>query len=185
MIRLTRLILLAVAALYMSGCTMTTVQYQPDFNLVNDSKDSELPAMSVGKFTEASPKVNKVSMRGSSMVSHLNSSYGAYLKYALEEQLKQSSLWSDSANVVISGTLTKNDFDASGTNIGTADLAADFIVHRDGNQVYQKSCEIHHEWPSAFMGSIAIPNAQNNYPVAVQKLIAELLSDPEFKAAIK
>lgn len=185
MIRVAKLILIVLAGFYISGCTMTTVQYQPDFNLVNEAKDSELPPLAVGEFTEASPSVNRISVRGSSMVSHFNKSYGAYLKNALEEQLKQSNLWSDSANIVISGTLTKNDLNAAGASIGTADLAAEFIVTRDGSQVYQKAFSVHHEWDSSFVGAIAIPNAQNNYPVTVQKLITQFMTDPEFIAAVK
>ncbi|MFT5722267.1 MAG: hypothetical protein ACI9W6_002593, partial [Motiliproteus sp.] len=35
-----------------------------------------------------------------------------------------------------------------------------------------------------FIGAIAIPNAQNNYPKAVQKLISKLMSDQNFITAV-
>ena len=42
-----------------------------------------------------------------------------------------------------------------------------------------------HEWDSAFLGSIAIPRAQQNYPIVVQKLLASLYVDLEFLQALK
>lgn len=44
---------------------------------------------------------------------------------------------------------------------------------------------VRHEWESSFLGAIAIPNAVANYAPAVQKLLAELLADPAFRAAIR
>jgi hypothetical protein len=74
-----------------SACSMNTTQYQPDFNLVNDMKDSNLEKMSVGDISSKNPKVNKVSIRGSSMVSIFDNSYAKYLEAALREQLQQVS----------------------------------------------------------------------------------------------
>jgi hypothetical protein len=50
---------------------------------------------------------------------------------------------------------------------------------------YKKVHKAHHEWPSSFAGAIAIPAAQQNYHVVVQKLLASLFADPEFSAALK
>ena len=57
---------------------------------------------------------------------------------------------------------------------------AKFIVTKENHEIYNKDHSIQHQWDSSFVGAIAIPNAQNNYPIAVQKLIAVFLTDPEF-----
>ncbi len=46
---------------FLSGCTMSTAQYQPDFNLVNDLKDSEIQEVAVGDFSSPNSSVDKIS----------------------------------------------------------------------------------------------------------------------------
>lgn len=169
----------------MSGCTMNAVQYQPDFNLVNDMKDNELKKMNVGEISSASPKVNKISVRGSSMVSTFNNSYADYLEVALREQLQQADLYDASSSIAIAGELLTNKINAAGFSVGTATISAQFKVESSGYVVFDKVISIMHEWESSFVGAIAIPNAQNNYPIAVQKLITKLMSDPDFISSVK
>lgn len=166
------------------GCSMNAPQYQPDFNSVNSLKDTSTPDLTSGHFTEVDPSLNKISLRGSSLHSPYEDSYGTYLKNAVEEQLKQASKWDEASDLIISGTLLKNDVDASGFSIGEANLSAEFVLSVRGKIVYQKVHSIHHEWASSFVGAVAIPNAVNNYSIAVQKLVAALFEDSEFKAII-
>lgn len=168
-----------------SACSMNTVQYQPDFNLVNDMKDSNLQKISVGDISSKNPKVNKVSIRGSSMVSTLNNSYAEYLEAALREQLQQSNLYDSSSTISIAGELLTNQVNAAGFSAGTADIAARFEVLNSDKVVFDKVVTITHEWDSSFFGAIAIPNAQNNYPIAIQKLISKLMTDQDFISSIQ
>lgn len=169
----------------MSGCTMNAVQYQPDFNLVNDMKENELQKMNVGEISSVNQKVNKISIRGSSMVSTFNNSYAEYLKVALREQLQQASLYDATSLIVITGDLLSNEVNAMGFSVGTADISAQFKVVSSGNVVFDKIVSITHEWESSLIGAIAIPNAQNNYPIAVQKLVAKLMSDSDFISSVQ
>jgi hypothetical protein len=175
-----KLAITLIGLIIASGCTLTAVQYQTDFNVVNSLKDNEIQNLSVGDFESVDKSVENLSIRGSSMVTSFDGSYAGYLKNALIEQLQQSFLFHEEANIVISGTLLANDIDASGFSIGTADIVAKFIVTKENHEIYNKDHSIQHQWDSSFVGSIAIPNAQNNYPIAVQKLIAVFLTDPEF-----
>lgn len=169
----------------MSGCTMNAVNYQPDFNLVNEMKDQDLKKINIGEITSENPKVNKISIRGSSMVSPFNSSYADYLEVALREQLQQADLYSKSSSITIFGELLINKINAAGFSVGTADISAQFKVEDSGEILFDKVVAINHEWASSFVGAVAIPNAQNNYPLAVQKLISKLMSDPEFLYSVK
>jgi len=170
---------------FISACSMNTVQYQPDFNLVNDMKDSEMQEMSVGKISSQNSEVNKVSIRGSSMVSTFNNSYAEYLEVALREQLQQAGLYNASSTISIVGELLTNQINAMSFSIGTADISAKFKVLNSGNVIFDKVVTIRHQWDSSFVGAIAIPNAQNNYPIAVQKLISKLMSDRDFISAVQ
>jgi hypothetical protein len=164
----------------LSGCTMNAVQYQPDFNLVNHLKDQDLQAIAVGDITEANPQVNKINLRGSPMVSPFNNSYADYLEVALVEQLTQANLYDSSSSINISGSLLENDVNTMGFTVGIANISARFIVDKSGATVYDKVISIRYEWPSSFVGAVAIPNAQNNYPAAIKKLISKFMRDQEF-----
>lgn len=167
-----------------SGCSMNAVHYQPDFDLVNEMKDRKSAEMGVGEIATPDPRVNKLSIRGSAMVSTHNQSYGDYLKVAIQEQLKQAGLYQDSSPIVITGELLGNKINAAGFSVGTAHISARFVVQKTAVTVFDKLVSIEHEWESSFLGAVAIPNAQNNYPIAVQKLITELMSDDDFVTAV-
>jgi hypothetical protein len=179
------MILVLLAILLFSGCTTIAPQYQPDFELVNELKDMNVPSMKSGEFTEADDSLNSISIRGGAMVSPYGKSYAEYLKKALEEELKQSDLWDPSSKIVISGTLLKNDLDGSGTNIGVSDISAIFVVTKDDSEIYNKTHTIHHQWESSFMGAIAVPKARQNYAISIQKLLRNFFLDKELLIALK
>lgn len=175
-----KLIILIILTTQIFACsTLDIGQYQPDFNTVNNLKDIDSKSMAVGDFSEADPKLNKVSLRGTPMTSQHDGSYGKYLKYSLEEQLAQADILSDKSNFIISGTLLENDVSAAGVSTGSAKLAAQFVISESGKEIYNQEHEIYHEWESSFVGAIAIPRAQENYPIAVKKLINDFLSDED------
>lgn len=169
----------------LAGCTMNAVQYQPDFNLVNHLKDQEIQSINIGDITAENPKVNKISLRGSPMVSPFNNSYADYLEAALREQLTQANLYDNSSSIEISGSLLENSVDAMGFTVGVANISARFVVDKSGETVYNKTISIRYEWPSSFVGAVAIPNAQNNYPEAIKKLIFKFMRDQEFLDVVK
>jgi len=74
---------------------------------------------------------------------------------------------------------------AGGMTTNDGVIAARFTVQRAGQRRYEKTHRVQHEWEGAFAGAVAIPNAANNYPVMVQKLITKLVSDPDFIQALK
>lgn len=71
--------------------------------------------------------------------------------------------------------------------MATADalIQARFVVKRGGQVRYDKVLTATHQWDSHLFGNIAIPRAQQNYPVVVQKLLTSLFVDPDFIAAMK
>ena len=169
----------------LSGCSINAVQYQPDFEIVNNLKDRELNEVGVGNISSTDSRVNKISLRGTSMVSPYNKSYEAYIKEALEEQLKQADLFNPMSQIEIRGELLSNNVNAAGISVGTAFISARFEVVESNEIKFDKVISIGHEWDSSFMGAVAITNAQNNYPIAIQKLISALMNDVDFIGAIK
>lgn len=179
-----KFILIFIAILSASGCSSIAPQYQSDFNLINDLKDMSIYPLNSGSFIDGE-SVNSITLRGGAMNSPYNNSYASYLKNALEEDLKQSGHWDPNSKIIISGELLKNEIDASGFSTGESNISAKFIVSRNDNEIYNKIHSIHHEWESSFIGAIAIPNAQNNYPVSIQKLLREFFLDEDLLNALK
>ncbi|WP_325893148.1 hypothetical protein [Grimontia sp. NTOU-MAR1] len=167
-----------------SGCSTMAPPYQAGLLVGNELKDVEFADMKSGDFSMEEVSVNNVTLRGGRMSSPYSNSYAEYLKKGLEEELKLASLWDENSNTVINAVLTENNVDASGTSIGTADLAADFNVVRSEKTIYEKTHKIHHEWESSFMGNIAIPNAHIGYQEAVKILLDAFFDDPELAAAL-
>lgn len=180
--KLSRLIAIAIPLLFASiltGCSTTAPVYQTDFGSVNAMKNYDLEKMHVSNVSMAKPSLEKISIRGGTMNSPYGT-YAGYFKHALQEQLKQAGAFDAGSPLEISCVVTRNELDGSGSSIGTADLAGNFIVKRGGQAIYEKSISIHHEWPSSFVGAVAIPNALQGYGAAVQKLVNAFFSDKEF-----
>jgi hypothetical protein len=171
-----------LSVLLITGCSFNAPVYQPDFNLVNELKENS-PPMKTGEFDVADQSLNKLSMRGSSLNSPYNNSYADYLKVALEEELKQSMLWDPASAIEVSATLTSNDVSA-GISVGSADVSARFVVKSSGQVIYDKKHSAHHEWPSSLIAAIALPAAQENYQVVIQKLLRSFLLDKDLRVAL-
>ncbi|MEI8610355.1 hypothetical protein L4D15_02525 [Enterovibrio norvegicus] len=167
-----------------SGCSVMAPPYQAGLLAGNDIRGAENVDMKTGHFTMEKPSLNKIGLRASNLVSPYKNSFSEYLRKGLEEELKIASLWNENSDVVVSAVLLENDVDASGINIGTADLSANFEVNAQGEKIYDRTHSIHHEWDSSFMGAIAITNSQLGYQEAVKKLLRNFLNDPALLSAL-
>jgi hypothetical protein len=50
--------------------------------------------------------------------------------------------------------------------------------------VFDQELAANDEWPSSFIGGIAIPAGQTHYTALYGKLVTKLLGDPAFRKAI-
>ncbi|WP_324170869.1 hypothetical protein [Sulfurimonas sp.] len=174
-----KLTLLALLLVLTTGCSMKGHKFNPDFNSINELKDTNLKSMTIQKNKFKKEKDESIGLRAMNMTSPYGGSFSKYLEISLEEQLKQASIYDTKSDIKISTVLLKNDVSISSFSIGEADLSANFIVMNKDRKVYEKEHSIHHEWDSSFIGQIAIKNAIENYPVAMQKLIDSFLLDKE------
>ncbi|MBP6902708.1 MAG: hypothetical protein KBC73_21630 [Burkholderiaceae bacterium] len=176
--------LLGVAAL--SGCAMTAPNYSPSIDNLEILKRSAAP-MALGAFTLQSGLAGgtSIGLRGNSMNSSVGGDYAAYLAEALRQELALAGKLDPKSRIVISGLLLKNDIAAAGMATNSGEIEARFSVSRDGQPRYAKAHRVEMSWESSFAGAVAIPKAMQQYPLMVQKLIGQLLADPEFIAALK
>jgi hypothetical protein len=171
-------------SLLASACSMQAPPYNASMENVQTIKRAKINQVNVGKI-KSSKKLDSISLRGSSMYSPVEKSYGAYISKALENELKLAKIWSGVSSTIITGEVLTNDIDVSGFSTGTGEVSVNFIVTRDNKEVFNKIISADHQFDSSFIGAIAIPNAQANYVSLVQKLIKTLFEDKNFVTILK
>jgi hypothetical protein len=182
-----RLFLLLVATVLAAGCAAPAPLYQSSFDNTLVLKRVSGKAK-VGEFTvpeDQRAAINKISLRADSMTSPYNDSYAEYLREALKQELREAGRLDENADLEVNGVLLKNSVDAWDFKVGTARLSARFVVRKGTAVRYDNIVSVDHQWPSSFPAMIAVPTARDNYPLAVQKLIKQLLADPRFTAVLK
>ena len=175
-------------ALLMTGCvTLTTPRYQPSVANIELLESSASQPVAVGKFQASAGVPNQeMSVRGNGMrAGSATGTFSGYLHDALIKELKTAGLYVPKSSTQVQGELVRNEINAGvGSDGGSAMISARFEVLRHGRQIYNKTLSAKQNWDSSFIGAIAIPTAVRNYPVVVQKLLAELFGDPAFMRAI-
>jgi hypothetical protein len=178
---------LFIFAVVGGGCSLMAPPYTASIDNVQRLKDAGDVSVKVGQF-DSSPdraNANPISLRGSSLSSPYNDSYAAYLAEAIKQELALAGKLKPDTDIEISGLLLKNDLDTSGFVVATGDMEARFVVKKMEEVRYNQVKTVHREWESSFLGSIAIPRAQEEYPRLVQQLLQLLYGDNEFLQALK
>lgn len=180
-------VFLLVFAFTGAGCSMVAPKYTPSVSGVQELKQSGDIKAEVAPFDskEQRGNANPISLRGSQMHSPYNDSYAAYLTEAVRQDLILAGELSPQSDLVITGTLLKNDLSAGSASTGEGDIEARFIVRKGNDVRYNQVKQAHTKWESSFVGAVAIPKAQQQYPVLVQKLLGQLYSDPAFMKALQ
>jgi hypothetical protein len=184
-----RLLAVCAVALSFVGCASVKMSVPTaDIGTIEKLRAAGIAPTAVGSFVLApgkDPAMDKAvgGLRGSS-ISASTGSYATQLREQVIADLRASGLLSDNSKTVISGQLTDSKLDAA-ISTGTGRLAAIFFVDREGKRVFQKELAIDAQWPSSFMGAIAIPAAINEYTSLYKKLSQKLFDDADFRAAVK
>lgn len=178
---------IVLVVLIMAGCAdVPAPKYQAAVNNT-EVLIKEPGKIAVGQFTAASGVENhQLSIRGANALKGggADGTFSGYLHDAVVAELGTAAHYDPHSQLVLTGVLTSNSID-TGISKGSAIVGADFKLSQDGRMCFEKSIVARSEWPSSFIGAIAIPNAINNYPTAYQKLLGQLFQDQAFTAALK
>ena len=108
-----------------------------------------------------------------------------YIFLYLEAELEKAGLLAPMSDTSITADIQENEVDAFGVNTGEASVRVEFRVVRGGQTVFRKTVSAVHSWESSFIGAIAIPRAQASYPKLIEKLLANLYAEPDFKKVLE
>ena len=174
-----------VAAVLISGCAAVAPNYNPNPDSAQKLQAARVQPAKVGEFTaDANAANNSIGLRASTMVA-AQGTFAKYLADALKNELELVKLYSPASTTEISGVLVRNEMNTGVAMTGDGLIEARFVVKRDGTVRFDKTKRATIQWDSNFIGAVAIPRAQREYPRLVQTLVAELFSDPDFVAALK
>ena len=188
-IRLLTLTVGFFAVLQLVGCANISMN-QPKASIETTAalRTASLTPAAVGKFSldpSAPTDMDKGhNVRGTnSVASPIGGSFAQYLRESLRVELEAAGLYDAASNAVISGTLKQSQADAA-IGTGTAKLAARFVATRVGAVKYDKELSVNDSWESSFVAATAVPLAAAKYEGLYRKLVAKLLADPDFRAAL-
>lgn len=186
--RLHRMFALPLAAALVACAHTPAPAYQAGVDNTMALREAPAGAIAVGDF-DAAEGVDDATLRGmrGSTLSGASADglFSTYLQQALETELRQAGRLDPASDLTLTGTLEVNKVDATGSREGHGQVAARFVLRRDGQVVFDKRLEATHRWESSFIGAIAIPAAMTGYVATVQKLIGTLFADPEFRAHLR
>lgn len=174
-----------VLGFILSGCSVVAPPYPPSLDNVQTLRNSGAAPTRVGTFTESGPGVkHPMSLRANSLESPYGGTWSAYLAEAVTRELTMAGKLSPTADVVISGTLLRNEIDPAIVT-ASGDVSARFVVKKGETVRYDQVKSAHREWDSSFAAAVAIPKAVSEYGYTVQALLATLYADPAFLDALK
>ena len=163
---------------FIVGCSVKSPIYQSDNNLSNKLNNYELQTVNVEK-TYNGNLINsdKIALSGANLVSSYGGNFQDYLEESLKIQLSQNDLYDTKSDVTIKTELLLNNVSIWGFSEANYNISAKFIINKKGKIVYETTKTIIHNFPSHFVGQIAIERGIDNYPIAIKKLIASFLND--------
>lgn len=133
--------------------------------------------VAVGQFTQ--PSDISTMCRGNGPVDPPKGmTFASFVQDALMQEIKASGKLATAApDVTLTGKLTKVDFSSSYHLVhGYWDLALD--LHSSNGK--SLTAAEHYEFDSGFIATTACDNSANALPIAVQKLIHQVVTSPEF-----
>lgn len=170
----------------LEGCiSLQPVNYRPRYANYSLLAGQSLCSAAIGKTSVADPALNEIGLRGATLISPVEDSFGAFVGSALEEELGHAGLYDASSSRTIDVALTENRVDPSmGTGMGR--MAATFTVRSSGSDpVFSKSVDARREWPSSFFGVTAVDQARIQHGQMVADLLQKLFQDPAFIDALR
>jgi len=171
---------LLAAGMLSTGCsTYAATRYASSANNVTELRTLKGQALNVGEFKSAQGARNEIMCRARGPIKTPDGeSFATYVRRALVSELTYAEVYSDKAPVTLSGTLDEVDFSST---TGTWELA---LTVKSTNGRSLQVTEKYGFTPSLSAETSCEQAAQALMP-AVQDLIKQLVSHPEFDALVQ
>jgi hypothetical protein len=176
-----------IGALFtLGGCLHEKMEAaQPSIAAIKAAQTFDMVPLAVGPVV-ASPADaafdRSIVIRGSTMTPPTGR-FSTFLRETLITELRAAGRYDPASPLTVSAVLTRNSA-SEGFKQGTGVEVATFRVTRDGQTVFEGPIRAEVDWPSSFIGAVAIPNAFRSHSSLSNTLVAHLFADPAFQAAV-
>jgi len=177
---------LAIANVGLAGCATPAPDYLATPDHVAQLKRSGAAPTHVS-FVATQPGLpgaRFLKVRTQQMRSPTGFDFGDYVAAALRTELQAAQLDNPASATEITGTLVQNQLDASGVKHDDGSMDVRFMVTRGPLVVFDKVKSVTYQWPGTADNTAAIPGALRGYTAMVRALMASLIADPDFIAAL-
>lgn len=162
----------------LSGCAYNVSPYGLSSINIEKMRALQVKPVSVAKFESAKPGLNSITCRAAGPVT-VESSFESYIEKAFIEELKIAGLYDAASPVEIKGRLDEVDFNS---NIGAGKWLLTLSLSSKSSPAYRVNSA--YEFSTNFVADKACQQVAQNFGQAVQKLIGDAVSDPQFKGLI-
>lgn len=178
----------AAALLLAAGCAPSSLG-EPAASLrgVQLIRTARMGPIALGPFRAdpaLEPRADRfLDIRGSGLKPPSGETFSAYLGLSLAAQLRAAGALDPGAATIVSARLVENSLSA-GLGKGHAAVGAVFTVTRAGRTMFEKPLRVEGHWTSNVIGGVAFIEAEGQYSGLYDELVAKLLADPDFQAAV-
>lgn len=178
--KIIKIITISFIALYFSGCSFNTSKYGASFENIEALKNYNGIEIAVKPFTSVKPGNSSITCRGAgAVVTPGKESFETYIYDAFVSELKVAGIYQEQAEIVLSGHFTDIDFNS---NIGNGKWVFELTATSNNDSTLQISTK--HEFSTNWVADKACQQVAQEFAPAVQVLIRDLITNPEFKQLI-
>jgi hypothetical protein len=170
-------VFLAIPVL-LSGCGYAISPYGVSVDNVNRVRASAMQPMAVARFSAGQPSRSSIGCRAAGPVETPNQvSFESYIERALIDELQLGGAYDPNSPIKLQGTLEEIDFNS---NIGAGKWVFRLAVSSAVSPGFTVSSQ--HEFSTNWVADKACQQVAQAFVPAVQHLIADVISHPQFKA---
>lgn len=164
-----------------TGCAYVATPYGISGENVNTLKGIGDVQVKLNEFTATDPGKNSIGCRAAGPVETPNKeSFEKYIEGAFKSELSIAGLYNESSPIVLSGNLKNANFSS---NIGTGNWV--FTLETVSSNSKSIVVDSKYEFSSNFVADKACQQVAQALSPAVQKLIHDVISHPEFSSLLK
>ena len=170
------------------ACSTALPAPSATFENITRIRSLDLPPVALGSFVRgeslSAAQDRSLQIRADSLKPPTGESFSTFLRQTFEAELTAADRLDPDSSNILSAALTRSSvFTAGATSRG--ELGAIFTLQRYGNIVFEKELIVNEEWPSAFLGAVAITDAANHYTGLYAQLVNAVLKDEDFLIAVR
>jgi len=166
------------AVMALSGCANKVHDYSVSTEnlLALKSVAKNVKSVNIGDFTDSGRNERSTMCRLATPVgTPKGETFASYIQNAMKKELLISGMYDPSSSTVLSANLDKI---YGSTTIGNAYWSFDMTLKSSNGNSYKVTSR--YDYESSFSAMSACSEMQRSYPLAVQKLIGEIIKNPKF-----